>query len=81
MKNLILICSVLVFSGCATLGVAPPNFEDGTWSACTYSKPDGTSFTGPLQLGGLPLAFTKPDGTKVECIAIPKKDLGGESKV
>ena len=68
MKTL-LIFLILVFSGCA--GGMGINFQDGTWSACTYSKPDGTTFTGPLQLGGAPLAFTKPDGTKVECVLIP----------
>lgn len=59
-------------SGCASLGIPMPDFQDGTWSSCTYSKPNGTSFTGPLQLGGAPLVFTKPNGTKVECVPIPK---------
>ena len=63
---------LLIFSGCAMLGVdGPINFQDGTWSSCTYSKPDGATFTGPLQLGGTPLEFTDPDGTKVKCVPMP----------
>ena len=36
---------------------------------------DGTTFTGPLQLGGAPLAFTQPNGTKVECVPIPSAPM------
>ena len=67
--RIVLIVLSFMLAGCGTMtGI---NFQDGTWSSCTYSKPDGTKFTGPLQLGGAPLAFNKPDGTKVECVPIP----------
>lgn len=69
-KGLILI-AISFLLGCATIGIDPPNFQDGTWSSCTYTKKDGTTFTGPLQLGGAPLEFTKPNGTKVKCIPMP----------
>ena len=62
---------IVLLAGCA--GGAGLNFNDGSWSSCTYYKKDGTSYTGPLQLRGAPLAFTQPDGTKVECVAIPEK--------
>ncbi len=72
MKNLILIIFVLLFAGCQSFGGTSVNFQDGTWSTCTYSKPDGTSWTAPLQVGGVPMGYTQPDGTKVQCVPIPK---------
>lgn len=70
MKKLLSLVTILFITiGCG--GGMGINFQDGSWSACTYSKPDGTTFTGPLQLGGAPLAFMKPDGTKAECVPIP----------
>lgn len=64
-----LILIFLFLAGCT--GGMGINFQDGTWSSCTYSKADGTSYTGPLQLRGAPLAFTQPNGTKVKCVPIP----------
>ncbi len=69
LKLVIIPFITLLFYGCA--GGPDINFQDGSWSSCTYSKKDGTTFTGPLQLGGAPLAFTQPNGTKVECVPIP----------
>ncbi len=71
--RMILISMVIFFlSACASLGIEPPNFHDGTWSDCIYTHKDGTTFAGPLQLGGAPLEFTKPNGIKVKCVAMPK---------
>ena len=74
MNKLLLLIVLMVFSigaMCPTAGGGPVNFQDGTWSTCTYSKPDGTKFTAPLQLGGAPLEFSQPDGTSVKCSMIP----------
>ena len=48
------------------------NFNDGTWSNCTYTKPDGTFYKAPVQLGGVPVGHGQPDGTKIDCEPIPK---------
>ena len=74
MHKILLLIVLLVFSVgamCPTAGGVPVNFQDGTWSTCTYSKPNGTTFTGPMQLGGAPLEFSQPDGTSVKCSMIP----------
>ena len=60
-------------SACASLGIDPPDFSDGTWSNCTFTKKDGTTFTGPLQLGGAPMEFTDLDGIKVKCSPMTKE--------
>lgn len=61
-------------SACASLGIEPPNFADGTWSDCTFTKNDGATFKGPLQLGGAPMEFTNPDGIKIKCVPMPKAE-------
>lgn len=71
LKRVVISFITIFYSACA--GGMGINFQDGSWSTCTYSKKDGTTFTGPLQLGGAPLAFTQPNGTKVECVPIPEK--------
>jgi len=71
LRLIVCILGLFLLAGCA--GGMGVNFQDGSWSTCTYSKKDGTTFTGPLQLGGAPLAFTQPNGTKVECVPIPEK--------
>lgn len=68
MKNIFLMF-VLAFTVTAC-AVTPINFNDGTWSDCTYSK-DGRVVTGPVQLGGAPLEWTEPDGTSVKCMPRP----------
>lgn len=68
-KYLLVFTLFLVGCGGSTI-----NFSDGTWSTCTFSKRDGTSYTAPLQIGGAPMGFTQKDGTKVECIPIPKQN-------
>lgn len=50
--------------------IVAPNFQDSTWSSCTYSK-DGRSFTPPpVQMGGAPMGYAEEDGTKVMCVPI-----------
>lgn len=75
MKKILLGILILIFmQGCSTLGngqVDVPNFQDGTWSACTYTSKSGASRTIPLQLHGAPLEWIEPDGTGVKCKAIP----------
>jgi len=70
-KGLFIFIFGALLAACA--GGTGINFKDGSWSSCTYSKVDGTIFTAPLQLGGAPLAFTQPSGTKVVCVPIPKE--------
>ena len=54
-------------------GGAPLNFQDGTWSTCTYKSPEGRTITPPpVQLGGAPMEWTEPDGTSVKCVPMPK---------
>ena len=60
----------LLFSGCSFIGLES-NFNDGTWSNCTYTSNDGRIIKTPLRVGGQPLTWVEPDGTKVECIPIP----------
>jgi len=76
MKKLLLLLLVVLFMGCAFMkeGAPPINFHDGSWSSCTYSKLDGTSWTIPLQLGGVPLGGTQSDGTRVECVPITREE-------
>lgn len=65
---------LLIFIFAATLGACAGgalNFNDGTWSSCTYTKPDGTFTTIPVQLSGMPVGHGQPDGTKIECVPIP----------
>ena len=51
----------------------PPNFQDGTWSSCTYSSKNGRVVTvPPVQLRGAPMEWTEPDGTSVKCKSILK---------
>ncbi len=66
---------ISMLSACASLGIEPPNFADGTWSDCTFIKKDGTTFKGPLQLGGAPMEFTDPDGIKIKCVPMPAAAL------
>ena len=69
---------VLLLSGCMGYvqrdsdgNLIPPNFQDGTWSTCTYTSKDGAKTTPPpVQLFGAPLERTEPDGTGVKCIPI-----------
>ena len=70
---IILSLSLVLFFGCSMLGV-DVNLKDGTWSNCTYTGPDGRVVKTPLQIGGQPIGWTEPDGTKVECIPIPKEN-------
>lgn len=70
MKNLILAVPFLVLTACA----GTMNFSDGTWSNCTYTKPDGTFYKAPVQLGGVPVGHGQPDGTKIDCVPIPKAE-------
>lgn len=64
-------CASVPFMG----GGAPVNFEDGTWSTCTYKDPSGRVVTPPpIQLGNAPMEWTEPDGTSVKCKGIPKAD-------
>lgn len=55
--------------GCAYLpgGEKAPNYQDGTWSNCTYTSPNGRVIEAPLQLGGQPMSWSEPNGMKVEC--------------
>lgn len=68
MRNLFLML-VLAFIASACGGVA--QYNDGTWSNCTYSK-DGRIVKAPMQVGPVPMEWTEPDGTSVKCEPIPK---------
>lgn len=63
--------SLLLLTTILVVGCGGVNLQDGTWSSCNYTKPNGAVYTGPVKLSGVPLAYTKPDGTKVSCTPIP----------
>lgn len=75
--RLIIILSLFLFSGCSMLGV-DANFKDGSWSDCTYTGKDKRIVKTPLQVGSQPIAWVEPDGTKVDCVPIPKEMVEGE---
>jgi len=80
MKNCILALLLVLFLGACSYAqkdvdgnIVAPNFQDGTWSSCTYTSPKGRVLTPPpVQLGGAPLAWMEPDGTSIDCKLIPK---------
>ena len=80
MRSILLIIFLLFFSGCAGYmqkdadgNYVAPNFQDGTWSSCTWTSKDGARTTPPpVQLGGAPMERTEADGTGVKCVGIPK---------
>lgn len=79
MLRIILILLFLFLTSCGYVqrdadgNVIPPNFQDGTWSSCTYTAKSGAKTTPPpVQLGGAPMEHTEADGTGVKCTPIPK---------
>ena len=68
-KGLLVFIIAVVLGACVSGG--PVDFKDGSWSNCTYSK-DGRIIKAPLQVGPVPMGWTEPDGTKVECEPIPE---------
>lgn len=67
--------AIVFFMGFLAMACAaggPINFNDGTWSNCTYTKPDGTFFKAPVQLGGVPVGHGQPNGTTIDCVPIPE---------
>jgi len=72
-KTLLTLITLVLLSGCTTDG-SPVNFNDGTWSKCTYTDKKGGAKALPLQLGGSPLTWIEPDGTGVDCVGIPKHE-------
>lgn len=61
----------LGFAGCAALGIESPDFQDGTWSNCTYTKDGKTKGPFPIQIPpGLQVPNVS-EGVTVSCEPIP----------
>lgn len=75
-KFLVLLVSLgfIFLSGCTTLGdgkLTVPNFQDGTWSSCTYTKDGKLKGPYPFQIPpGMPIPNIV-EGIDVKCTPIP----------
>ena len=68
MKYLIL-AAFLFTTACVTGGGA--QFNDGTWSMCSFKNKEGFVISLPLQTA-LPIGAESPNGTVLKCEPIPK---------
>ncbi len=65
----IILCTILFLSGCFGKGA---QFDDGSWSMCTFENKEGYRVSVPLQTA-LPIGAAHPNGTVLKCEPIPKK--------
>lgn len=82
----LLVALAFLFTGCAGYmkkdadgNYILPNFQDGTWSSCSYTSKSGNVTVGPpVQLGGFPIERTDASGRSVKCVPIPMKEAPKE---
>lgn len=65
----------LSMGGCAALqqsmGMAPVDYNDGTWSKCQLQTKSGDKYWVPIQ-NAAPIGTERNDGTIISCEPIPK---------
>ena len=66
MKNLFLALALLALTACGGM-----NFNDGSFSMCTFENKEGFRVSIPLQTA-LPVGAAHPNGTVLKCEPIPK---------
>ena len=69
MKNLFLAVALLALTACG--GGAGMNFNDGSWSMCTFENKEGFRVSVPMQTA-LPVGAAHPNGTVLKCEPIAK---------
>jgi len=70
MKNLFLGFVFFLMAACASAGGM--NFNDGSWSMCTFKDKDGFLISLPFKVN-LPVGAEHPNGTVLRCVPIPKE--------
>lgn len=80
MRIMAALIAILLFESCAAMqgmiqgmGMEPVDLNDGTWSRCEYTKPNGTFYWAHVPNSIAPQVGTEqPDGTVVACKALPR---------
>lgn len=71
MLRVIVFLIALTLTACG--GGSGMNFNDGSWSMCTFKNKEGFEVSVPMQTA-LPIGAAHPNGTVLKCEPIPAKE-------